>query len=79
MADKEAALKNLEKIKADALAVLEDIANQESLEAWRVSHLGRSSPVMGVFSSMGTLDKDLRPLMGKAANEVRQALETAFE
>lgn len=79
MAEKEEALQNLEKIKADALAVLEDVANQESLEAWRVSHLGRSSPVMGVFSSMGSLDKALRPVMGKAANEVRQALETAFE
>jgi len=79
MADKETELKKLEEIKLDALSVLTDVANEEALEAWRVAHLGRSSPVMAVFSSMGKLDKDLRPVMGKAANEVKQALEAAYE
>jgi phenylalanyl-tRNA synthetase alpha chain len=79
MTDKENELKKLEQIKDDALAVLMDVADEEALEAWRVTHLGRSSEVMGVFSSMGKMDKDLRPLMGKAANEVRQALESALE
>ncbi len=78
MADKEKELQKLEQIKADALAVLADAADAEALEAWRVAHLGRSSPVMAVFSSMGQLDNDLRPVMGKAANEVRQALEAAL-
>ena len=79
MSDKEAELANLQKIQAEGLATLEAVAEQEELEAWRVATLGRSSPVMGVFSSMGALDKDLRPMMGKAANEVRAALEAAFE
>lgn len=79
MADKEAELANLQKIQAEGLATLEAVAGKEELEVWRVSNLGRSSPVMGVFSSMGGMDKDLRPVMGKAANEVRTALETAFE
>ena len=79
MADKEAELANLQKIQAEGLATLEAVAEKEELEAWRVANLGRSSPVMGVFSSMGTMDKDLRPVMGKAANEVRTALEAAFE
>ena len=79
MTEKEAELEKLEKIKADALADLAAVADEEALEAWRVAHLGRSSPVMAVFSKMGALDKALRPVMGKAANEVRQALETAFE
>ncbi|MDY6873457.1 MAG: phenylalanine--tRNA ligase subunit alpha [Chloroflexota bacterium] len=79
MADKEKALANLEKIQAEALETLAAVADQEALEAWRVANLGRSSPVMGVFSSMGTMDKELRPLMGKAANKVRQALEGALE
>ncbi len=79
MADKEAELANLQKIQAEGLATLEAVAEKEELEVWRVSNLGRSSPVMGVFSSMGGMDKDLRPVMGKAANEVRTALETAFE
>ncbi len=79
MADKEKELANLEKIQADALATLAAVADQEALEAWRVANLGRSSPVMSVFARMGTMDKELRPLMGKAANQVRQALEGALE
>jgi len=79
MTDKDKELAKLEAIKNEALAVLADVANEEALEAWRVAHLGRSSPVMAVFSNMGKLDKALRPVMGKAANEVRQALENALE
>lgn len=78
MAEKEAELQKLEQIKSEGLAVLADVADEEALEAWRVAHLGRSSPVMEVFKSMGKLDKELRPVMGKAANEVRGALEQAL-
>ena len=78
MAEKQAELEKLAQIQADGLAALTDVANEDDLESWRVAHLGRSSPVMAVFSSMGHLDKESRPLMGKAANEVRQALETAL-
>jgi phenylalanyl-tRNA synthetase alpha chain len=79
MSDREAELAILQKIQADALATLEAVAEKEELEAWRVANLGRSSPVMGVFSSMGTMGKELRPIMGQAANKVRTALEAAFE
>lgn len=78
MAEKEAELSKLDQIRSTALSALEGVSDEETLENWRVSHLGRSSAVMGVFSSMGTMDKELRPVMGKAANEVRQALELAF-
>ena len=79
MSEKEDQLEKLDQIQSEALAVLADVADNEALEAWRVAHLGRSSPVMAVFSNMGNLDKELRPVMGKAANEVRQALEAALE
>jgi phenylalanyl-tRNA synthetase alpha chain len=79
MTDKDTELAKLEQIRAEALEALTSVTDPELLEAWRVAHLGRSSPVMAVFSSMGSLDKDLRPVMGKAANEVRQALERALE
>ena len=78
MADKAAELAKLDQIQEDALAILADVAEEETLEAWRVANLGRSSPVMAVFSSMKDMDADLRPVMGKAANEVRQALEAAL-
>ena len=79
MVDKQSELARLDQIKSDALAALLNVTDEESLEAWRVTHLGRSSAVMGVFSSMGKMDNDLRPVMGKAANEVRQALEAELE
>ena len=79
MMDKEEELKKLDKIQSEALQALADVADEDALEAWRVAHLGRSSPVMAVFSRMGTLDKELRPIMGRAANETRQALEAALE
>ncbi len=79
MTGKETELAKLDQIKSDALAALVDVADEEDLEAWRVASLGRSSPVMAVFSGMADLDKDLRPVMGKAANQVRQALETALD
>jgi phenylalanyl-tRNA synthetase alpha chain len=79
MTDKEAELKKLEGIQSDALAALADVADEEGLEGWRVAYLGRSSPIMAVFNGMAELDKDLRPIMGKAANQVRQALEAALE
>ena len=79
MTEKEEQLGKLEQIQLEALSFLADVADKDGLEAWRVAHLGRSSPVMAVFSSMGQMDNDLRPLMGKAANEVRQALERALE
>ena len=79
MAEKEAELAKLEDIQAKGLEALAETANDEALEVWRVTHLGRSSPVMAVFSDMGKLDKTLRPVMGKAANQVRGILEAAYE
>ncbi len=78
MTEKETALANLEEIQKDALEALDLVNSKDELENWRVTHLGRSSKVMGVFSSMGDLSKDLRPMMGQAANQVRQALEAAL-
>jgi phenylalanyl-tRNA synthetase alpha chain len=51
-------LENLKEIEQNALSALESVKDQAALEAWRVAHLGRSSPVMGVFSSLGQLGTD---------------------
>ena len=79
MTEKETQLAKLTQIQAEALSALAKVTDAAALEAWRVTHLGRSSAVMGVFSSMAGMDKELRPVMGKAANEVRQTLEHALE
>ncbi|MBE3040949.1 MAG: phenylalanine--tRNA ligase subunit alpha [Chloroflexi bacterium] len=71
-------LQELEDIQQKALDALQPVQDEAGLQAWRTVHLGRSAPVMLVFSSLPKLDKDLRPQVGQRANQVKQALEAAF-
>ncbi len=71
-------LDKLKEIEQAALATLESVKDQEALESWRVAHLGRSSPVMQVFSELGKLSKEERPVVGQTANKVKVALEAAL-
>jgi phenylalanyl-tRNA synthetase alpha chain len=68
----------LEQIKGEAIEALENINEQKDLEAWKVKYLGRSSAIMGVFKSLGTLSKEDKPIVGKNANLVKVALENAL-
>jgi phenylalanyl-tRNA synthetase alpha chain len=70
-------LEQLETIEESARVSLEAVQNPEGLEAWRVTNLGRSSALMQVFDSLGGLPKEERPAVGRRANQVKQALETA--
>ncbi len=68
----------LESIQADGLNTLEQARDEAGLHAWHTAHLGRSAPVMQVFSNLGSIPKELRPAVGAQANVVKQALEAAF-
>ena len=61
----------LSAIEKSALDALQSVDNESSLDAWRVTHLGRSSALMQVFSGLGTLPKEERPTVGQAANRVQ--------
>ncbi len=70
-----------EKLQAEqarGLEALQAVTNVESLEAWKQEFLGKSSLVMKAFGSMGQLAKEERPLVGRAVNQVRSALEAAL-
>jgi phenylalanyl-tRNA synthetase alpha chain len=71
-------LSQLDQIEQAALAQLAEATDEASLENWRVSHLGRNSPLMRVFEGLGRLSKEERPAIGRRANEVKRALETAI-
>lgn len=71
-------LSDLEQIEQVALQALESIQDEASLEAWRVTHLGRSAPLMQVFDGLGKLTKEERPIIGRQANQVKHALESAY-
>ncbi len=71
-------LDKLTQIEAVASQALAQVQDEAALEQWRIAHLGRSSPLMQVFSSLGALPKEKRPAVGQKANEVKKALEAAF-
>ncbi len=50
-----------------------------SLEAVRVSYLGKKGSLTGILRGLGGLSSEERPAVGKVANEVRAALETALD
>ena len=71
-------LEQLDQIQENALSVLENTQTEDALEQWRVTFLGRSSPLMNTFDRLGQIPKDERPAIGRRANEVKRALETAL-
>lgn len=72
-------LDKLNEIEKAALESLSSISDQAALDAWRVANVGRSSPLMGIFSEFGKLSKEEKPVVGAAANRVKVALESALQ
>lgn len=72
-------LKSLDQIQTAALAALAGSTDEPGLQVWKTTHLGRSSAVMQVFSKLGHVSKEERPQVGQKANQVKVALESAFE
>jgi phenylalanyl-tRNA synthetase alpha chain len=71
-------LSKLDQIEESALSTLDETQDEAALESWRVTHLGRNSPLMGVFDNLGSLPKEERPAIGRRANEVKRALEVTL-
>ena len=72
-------LKRLEELKKKALAELDGIQHEEALKAWKVTYLGRSTELSDIMTAMRTLSDEERPLIGRRANEVKQAMQMAFD
>ena len=71
-------LEKLEQIEKSAIMGLQSLPDEAALEAWRIAHLGRNSPLMQLFDKLKELPKEERPVVGKRANKVKQALESAY-
>jgi phenylalanyl-tRNA synthetase alpha chain len=72
-------LEKIEAIKSAALQQLEGIGDARDLEAWRVQHLGKKSPLTQVLRSLGSLSIEERKAVGAAANQVKILLESQVE
>ena len=79
MEEKPKIINDLEEIRDKALSSLTLVDDEEGLQTWRKDYLGKASQVMLTFSNLGQQPKDLRPLVGQSANQVKQDLEAALE
>lgn len=69
----------LDLLREQALVKLDSIWDQPALDEWRIAYLGRKGQVSQVFDRLGTLPREERADYGKRANELKRALEEAFE
>ena len=71
-------LSALENLERDALASLQNAADQDAVEAWRLAFLGPKGKVRAALASIKDVPPTDRPAFGQRANEVRQRLEDAL-
>ena len=69
----------LELIRQQAMAALDEAATPAALEELRVKLLGKKGELTSVLKQMGQLSPEERPKMGQIANAVRSAIEEKLE
>ena len=69
----------LEQIKQQAIAALQEAATPAALEELRVRFLGKKGEVTAVLKQMGKLSAQERPIMGQLANSVRAEIEQMLD
>ena len=69
----------LESIREQAMAALEEASTPAALEELRVKLLGKKGELTAVLKQMGKLSAEERPVMGQMANSVRSAIEEKLE
>ncbi|MBU0704157.1 MAG: phenylalanine--tRNA ligase subunit alpha, partial [Chloroflexi bacterium] len=72
-------LDQLSQMKKEALAALEAAEDSNALAGWNRSYLGKKGALTLLLRSVRELPQEERPAFGRAANEVKNALEAAYE
>ncbi len=65
----------LERIRQEALRMLDAAGDAQELESLRVKYLGKKGELTAVLKQMGRLSAEERPVMGQLANNVRADIE----
>jgi len=71
-------LERFQNIGATALAELDQIADLDTLEQYRIKYLSRNGKITALLAELGKLPKDVKPQAGKLANQVKQQVTKAF-
>lgn len=69
----------LKNLKEEAVKAIEAVIDLPQLNDVRVKFLGKKGPMTEIMKGMSKLSNEERPLMGKVANEVREAITTAMD
>lgn len=72
-------LEDLAQLHAQGLAELDAAGGPEPLEAWRIKYLGAKGALKAMMPRLKDVPKDQKPAVGAKLNEVKNALESAFE
>lgn len=62
-------------IQKEAKEKIQNLHSLEDLEKFRIEFLGKKGKLTAILRGMGGLSKEERPVIGKLANEVREAIE----
>jgi phenylalanyl-tRNA synthetase alpha chain len=72
-------LEQLERLRRDAETSLQGAGSTEAIQRWQTEFLGRKGQLTLTLRDVSGLPPSERPVVGKAANEVKKALEQALE
>ncbi len=69
----------LNSLEEAALTELAAVRDPDRLEAWRIAYIGANGKLKTTMSGLKDVSKEEKPAVGKRLNEVKVALESAFE
>ena len=69
----------LEQIRIEALAEMQEVETLETLEKLRIKYFGRKGLFTDVMKGMGKLSKEQKPVIGKLSNEIRSEIPNKFD
>jgi phenylalanyl-tRNA synthetase alpha chain len=72
-------LEDIQQIRDQALGELGQVDSAEALEAWRIRYLGSKGAIKAAMQRLKEVPKDEKPAVGKAANELKNALKAAHD
>jgi phenylalanyl-tRNA synthetase alpha chain len=72
-------INRLQELETECLKAFSTISNADELEASRVAFLGRKGRLADIMSDLPSLSNDEKRAAGQKANEVKAAIEGAFE
>jgi len=72
-------LEKIENLRSSFLIDLNKVDNTKEIETLKVKYLGKKGPVQDLMMQLKTCEKDQRPALGKAINDLKQELSSHCE